>query len=73
VASEPVFGEMAGGKSGDVEGSGVKGDGVVVQRIVHEMGTGRRSRCSARWAMLMRVKLKACGLWVIIDKGDVDP
>jgi hypothetical protein len=25
------------------------------------------------WALLMRVKLKACGLWVTIDKGGVDP
>jgi hypothetical protein len=25
------------------------------------------------WAMMMRVKLKARWLWVIVDKGDLDP
>jgi hypothetical protein len=25
------------------------------------------------WALLMRVKLKVWGLWVTVDKGDVDP
>jgi hypothetical protein len=25
------------------------------------------------WAMMMRVKLKARWLWVVVDKGDLDP
>jgi hypothetical protein len=61
-----------------VQASGAKGNGdVMVQRIVHEVGGGTAFPVLTKtnysdWALLMRVKLKAWGLWVAIDKGDVD-
>jgi hypothetical protein len=70
---------MVGGKAGDGDGSsGAKDGDVVVQRIVREVGGGTAFPVLTKtgytdWVMLMRVKLKARGLWVTVDKGGVDP
>jgi hypothetical protein len=50
---------------------------VVIQCVVHEVGSGTIFLVLTRgnytkWVMLMRVKLKARGLWVIVKKGEVD-
>jgi hypothetical protein len=50
---------------------------VVIQCVVHEVGSGTIFPVLTRgnytkWVMLMRVKLKARGLWVIVKKGEVD-
>jgi hypothetical protein len=69
---------MAGGK-GDGDGaSGAKEGGVIVQRIVREVGGGTAFPVLTKtnytdWAMLMRVKLKARGLWDAVNKGGADP
>jgi hypothetical protein len=54
---------MAGGK-GAAEGSRAKDGGMVVQRIVHEVGSGIVFPVLTKinysdWAILLRVKLKA--------------
>jgi hypothetical protein len=58
--------------------SGVKEGATVVQRVVREVG-GRTvfpvltKTNYLDWAMLMKVKLRARDLWVIVDKESVDP
>jgi hypothetical protein len=70
---------MAGGRAGDGDGSsGDKHGGVMAKWIIHEVGGGTAFPVLTKtnytdWAMLMRIKLKACGLWVIVDKGGADP
>jgi hypothetical protein len=65
---------MAGGKGDESRGSGA----MVIQRVVREVGDGMVFLVLTKtnytdWAMLMRVKLKARGLWVAVDKGGIDP
>jgi hypothetical protein len=70
---------MAGGRAGDGDGSsGDKHGSVMAQWIIHEVGGGTAFPVLTKtnytdWAMLMRIKLKACGLWVTVDKGGADP
>jgi hypothetical protein len=66
---------MAGGKNtGDNDTSK---DGVVIQRVVHEVGGGSSYPALTKtnysdWALLMKVKLKARALWSIIEDGRAD-
>jgi hypothetical protein len=69
---------MAGGKGDDGAASGAKEGTTVVQRVVREVSGATAFPVLTKnnysdWAMLMRVKLKARGLWVAVDKGGVDP
>jgi hypothetical protein len=78
VVSEPGDAAMADGKGVDAGGSEAKDGGVVIQRVVCEVGSGTAFPLLTKinyseWAMLMKVKLKARGLWVAVEKGDVDP
>jgi hypothetical protein len=60
---------MAGGKrSGDDDTSK---DGVVIQRVIREVDGGSSYPILTKtnysdWALLMKVKLKARGLWSVI-------
>jgi hypothetical protein len=66
---------MAGGKrSGD---DNTSKDGVVIQRVIHEVGGGSSYPALTKtnysdWALLMKVKLKAQALWSVIENGDAD-
>jgi hypothetical protein len=65
---------MAGGKGDESGGSGT----TVIQRKVHEVGNRTVYPLLTKinyseWSMLMKVKLKARGLWVTVDKGGIDP
>jgi hypothetical protein len=58
-------------------GSNTKDGAAVFQRLVREVGVGSSYPVLTKtnysdWARLMRVKLKAHGLWRAIDVGDVD-
>jgi hypothetical protein len=69
---------MAGDKVDDGIAGGAKEGTTVIQRVVHEVGDGMMFPVLSKnnyfdWAMMMRVKLKVCSLWVVVDKGDVDP
>jgi uncharacterized membrane protein YgcG len=69
---------MAGGKGVDSSGSETKDGGVVIQRVVHVVGGETAFPVLTKsnyteWAMLMKVKLKARGLWVTVEKGEADP
>jgi hypothetical protein len=69
---------MSGGKGDDAAGSRVKEGTTMVQQIVREVGSGTVFPLHTKtnysdWAVLMRVKLKAQGLWAAVDKGGVDP
>jgi hypothetical protein len=58
---------MAGGKAGDGDGSsGAKDDDVTAFPVLTKT-------IYTDWAILMRIKLKAHGLWIAINKGGVDP
>ncbi len=67
--------KIAGGKrSGDDDTSK---DGVVIQRVIHEVGGGSSYPALSKtnysdWALLMKVKLNARALWSVIEKGDAD-
>jgi hypothetical protein len=68
---------MARGKrSGDVDVDTSK-DGVVIRRVIHEVG-GRSSYPTltktnySDWTLLMKVKLKAWALWSVIKDDDTD-
>jgi hypothetical protein len=66
-----------GGKEDNPGGSGAKDDGVMIQRVVHEVGGGTSYLVLTKtnysdWACLMKVKLKARALWRAIDVGGVD-
>jgi hypothetical protein len=78
VVSELFDGAMAGGKGSDAGGSEARDGGAVIQCIVREVGSGAAFPVLTKsnyteWAMLMRVKLKARGLWVAVEKGEADP
>jgi hypothetical protein len=66
---------MVGGKStGDNDTSK---DGVVIQRVIHEVGGGSSYPVLTKtnysdWVLLMKVKLKAQALWSIIADDSVD-
>jgi uncharacterized membrane protein YgcG len=66
---------MAGGKrSGDDDTSK---DGVVIQRVIHEVGGGSSYPTLTKtnysdWTLLMKVKLKAWALWSVIENGGAD-
>jgi hypothetical protein len=52
-------------------------DGVVIQRVIHEVGGGSSYPALTKtnysdWALLMKVKLKAWALWSIIENGGTD-
>jgi uncharacterized membrane protein YgcG len=69
---------MAGGKGVNSSSSETKDGGVVIQQVVHEVGGGTAFPMLTKsnyteWAMLMKVKLKARGLWVTVEKGEADP
>jgi hypothetical protein len=69
---------MAGGKGVDSSGSESKDGGVVIQWVVREVDGGTAFPVLTKsnyieWAMLMKVKLKARGLWVTVEKGEADP
>jgi hypothetical protein len=63
---------MVGGKrSGDDDTSK---DGVVIQRVIHEVGGGSSYPALTKtnysdWALLMKVKLKVRALWSVIENG----
>jgi hypothetical protein len=65
-------------KIGDGTGGSNTNDGTAVfQRLVREVGVGSSYPVLTKtnysdWARLMKVKLKARGLWRAIDAGDVD-
>jgi hypothetical protein len=67
--------KLAGGKSsGDNDTSK---DGVVIQRVIHEVGGGSSYPAFTKtnyfdWALLMKVKLKARALWSVIEAGGAD-
>jgi hypothetical protein len=78
VASEPADGAMAGSKGTNACGRETRDDDVVIQRVVREVGGGMMFPVLTKnnyteWAMLMRVKLKARGLWVTLEKGEANP
>jgi hypothetical protein len=57
---------MVGRKGGDNSGGETRDDGVVIQWVVYEVGSGTvfpvlTERNYTEWAMLMKVKLKARG------------
>ncbi|CAN6275230.1 unnamed protein product [Urochloa humidicola] len=67
-------------KDKKVDGSsGSGGDGgAVIQRVIREVGGGTSYPALTKnnysdWALLMKVKLKARGLWTAVDAGGVDP
>jgi hypothetical protein len=66
---------MAGGKrSGDDDTSK---DGVVIQRVIHEVDDGSSYPALTKtnysdWVLLMKVNLKAWALWSVIENGDAD-
>jgi hypothetical protein len=69
---------MSGGKGDEAAGSRVKEGATVIQRIVREVGGSTAfplltKTNSLDWVMLMRVKLKARGLWAAVTKGGADP
>jgi hypothetical protein len=57
---------MVGRKGGDNSGGETRDDGVVIQWVVYEVGSGTvfpvlTERNYSEWATLMKVKLKARG------------
>jgi hypothetical protein len=51
--------------------------GGIVQRVFHEVGGGSSYPTLTKmnysdWALLMKVKLKACGLWSVVQKKGSD-
>jgi hypothetical protein len=66
---------MTGGKrSGDDDTSK---DGVVIQRVIHEVGSGSSYPTLTKtnysdWVLQMKVKLKARALWSAIENGGAD-
>jgi hypothetical protein len=66
---------MARGKSTD--DNDTSKDGVVIQRVIHEVGSGSSYPALTKtnysdWGLLMKVKLKARALWSIIEDGRAD-
>jgi hypothetical protein len=49
-------------------------DGVIIQRVIHEVGGGSSNSTLTKinysdWTLLMMVKLKARALWSVIEDG----
>jgi hypothetical protein len=49
-------------------------DGVIIQRVIHEVGGGSSNPTLTKinysnWTLLMMVKLKARALWSVIEDG----
>jgi hypothetical protein len=69
---------MVGDKVDDGVAGGAKEGTTVIQRVVHEVGIGTAFPVFTKnnysdYAMMMRFKLKARGLWITVNKGGVDP
>jgi hypothetical protein len=66
---------MAGSKGDDGASNGAKEGATMVQRVVCEVGrvTVLTKTNYSNWVMLMKVKLKARGLRVTVDKGGINP
>jgi hypothetical protein len=61
----------------DAGASEARDGGMVIQLVVHEVGSGTvfpllTKNNYTEWPMLMRVKLKERVLWVTVDKGVAD-
>lgn len=57
---------------------GTSSEGVVIQRVIREVGSGSGYPVLTKtnysdWALLMKVKLKARALWKAIEEGGADP
>jgi hypothetical protein len=66
---------MAGGKRSDDDVTSK--DGVVIQRVIHEVGSGSSYPALTKtnysdWVLLMKVKLKERALWSVIEDGGAD-
>jgi hypothetical protein len=66
---------MEGGKS--IGNNDTSTDGVVIQRVIHEVGGGSSYPTLMKtnysdWALLMKVKLKARALWSVIEDNGAD-
>jgi hypothetical protein len=66
---------MAGGKS--TGNNDTSTDGVVIQRVIHEVGSGSSYPTLTKtdysnWVLLMKVKLMARALWSVIEDGGAD-
>jgi hypothetical protein len=69
---------MVDGKVVDNGDSETRDDSVFIQRVVREVGGGTTFPVLTKsnyteWAILIKVKLKAWGLWVTVEKGEADP
>jgi uncharacterized protein YqhQ len=69
---------MASMEGGDSSGGETRDGSVVIQQVVREVDGGivfpmLTKSSYTEWVMLMKVKLKARGLWVIVEKGEADP
>jgi hypothetical protein len=67
--------KIAGGKRSD--DNDTSKDGVVIQRVIHEVGGGSSYPALTKtnyfdWALLMNVKLKERALWSVIEGGGAD-
>jgi hypothetical protein len=63
---------MAGGKRSDDDDTSK--DGVVIQRVIHEVGSRSSYPALTKtnypdWVLLMKVKLKVWALWSVIEDG----
>jgi hypothetical protein len=66
---------MAGGKRSNNDDTSK--DGVVIQRVIHEVGSGSSYPALTKtnysdWALLMKVNLKAWALWSVIEGVSTD-
>jgi hypothetical protein len=78
MVSEPDYVVMTDAKAGDSGRGETRDGGVVIQQVVREVGDETTLPVLTKsnyieWAMLMKVKLKARGLWVAVKKGEADP
>jgi hypothetical protein len=69
---------MASMEGGDSSGGETRDGSVVIQQVVREVDGGivfpmLTKSSYTEWVMLMKVKLKARGLWVVVEKGEADP
>jgi hypothetical protein len=69
---------MVDGKVVDNGDSETRDDSVFIQWVVREVGGGTAFPVLTKsnyteWTILMKVKLKAWGLWVTVEKGEADP
>jgi hypothetical protein len=66
---------MAGGKRSDDDGTSKYG--VVIQRMIHEVGDGSSYPAPTMinyfdWTLLMKVKLEVWALWSVIEDGNAN-